>query len=82
MNDLKELLDSERGKALKDYLLRSLFELKNIENLDLKGSLEDKVVELEAQKKAYLKIKEILGEVITIVDLPEKKDDQDGFAIL
>lgn len=68
---IKSILDSDAGKAMKDYLTRETSELNSLENMK---SIDDPVaqaIEVKACKKAYLKLKTILSQIMTWEE-PEK----------
>ena len=77
MDQIKKTLDSGSGQALKKYLLNKLDELKSIDSI----ADEDTEVEIKAQKRAYLKLKEILQEIMTFSETISKKDPRDNFGI-
>lgn len=63
MNQIKEILDSPQGKALKSLLIKRCEELKSIENIQEKGTAAEQTIEIKAQRRAYLKLKSILEEI-------------------
>lgn len=65
MNQIKELLDSPQGKALKSLLIKRCEELKDIEFLQEKGTPTEQTIEIKAQRRAYLKLKSILNEILS-----------------
>ena len=79
--DIKRTLDSDSGKALKEYLLGKLCELQNIENMAEKDDIEHQAVEIKAQKRAYNKLREILEECMTLTRPIAEKDPRDSFHI-
>lgn len=80
--DLKRILDSDSGKALKDYLVYKLNELRMIDNVKILDTPTHQALELKAQRKAYDKLKEILEEVITIEDADVSKQEANPYGIL
>jgi len=78
---IKSVLDTGVGMALKEYLTVKLNELKNIESLSEKDSVNYQVVELKAQKRAYNKLKEILQDIMTLSESSNKKDDREEYAV-
>ena len=62
---LKEVLESDVYLPLREYLESKLSELKDIENCPIEsfGNASWAVINVCAQKKAYLKLKEILTEI-------------------
>ena len=79
---IKKALNSGAGKALKDYLTGKLFELRDIENVQEKGSATEQALELKATRRAYFKLREILSEIVDMEDTHKKKDKRDSFQIL
>jgi len=78
---IKSVLDTGVGMALKEYLTVKLNELKNIESLSEKDSVNYQEVELKAQKRAYNKLKEILQDIMTLSESSNKKDDREEYAV-
>ena len=76
---IKENLDSEVGRELKNYLLIHLRELKNIDNIKEYKTPTHQSIEIKSQKRAFKKLSEILSEIITIEDLNEVKDEKDSY---
>ena len=74
--EIKTMLDSASGQAMKDYLLLKLEELKSIDNLE-----STTVVEVKAQKKAYKKLREVLESIITFTAEIKSKDPRDSYQI-
>ena len=81
MDSVKKFLNSGAGKELRDYLLVRLEELKNIENLKEIDTPTHQAIELKRQRRAYLKLKEILSGVMTMGEKVSKKDPRDSFEI-
>ena len=82
MDELKVYLNSSAGKQLKGYLLARLEELNGIESLREIDTPTHQAIELKAQRRAYLKLKEIYSEIMTLSEEPKKKDPRDSFDIL
>ena len=81
MDEIKRILDSESGKALKDYLLARLEELKSIDSINEKDTGTHQVIEVKAQKRAYEKLKEILSDILTFSVERKPKDKRDSYDI-
>lgn len=81
MEEIRRILDSDNGKALKDYLLNQLEELKNIDNLNEKDIGSHQVIEVKAQKRAYAKLKEILQVIMTFSEPAKVKDKRDSYNV-
>jgi len=77
--EVKKTLDSGTGKELKEYLLSKLRELKDIDNLKRFKTEKAQIIEVDSQQKAYEKLAEILGEIITIEEINETKPEKDQF---
>lgn len=78
---LKKTLDSGAGATLKKHLLARLAELKDIENIEEKGTPTHQAIEIKAQKRAYSKLKEILQDIMTFEESVKPKDPRDSFAV-
>ena len=81
MDDISKFLDSQRGQQLKDYLSSKLMELRDIENVKEKDTSSHQVIEMKAQRRAYLKLKEILAELMTFEQKTKPKDSRDSFIV-
>lgn len=81
MEQIKKILDSSSGKALKTYLVSKLNELRDIDNIGDKDTAVNQSLEVKAQKRAYKKLKEILSEIMTFSEDRKKKDPRDSFSI-
>ncbi len=81
LQSIKQTLDSGTGLALKEYLLAKLEELKNIDNVSEKDTSVNQTLELKAQKRSYLKLKEILQDIMTFSEETHKKDPRDSFDV-
>lgn len=78
---IKTVLDGEIGEPLKKYLLDSLRDLKNIENLREYTKAADQALEFKAQLKAYKKLEQIFDEIMTL-DETEGEKTENEYAIL
>ena len=78
---VKRVLDSDIGKPLKRYLLSALEELKDIENLEDLTTPTHLAIEVKAQKKAYKKLQEILGFILTIEKVPVGKSGKSEYSV-
>jgi len=76
---VRETLNSGAGKELKEYLLSKLRELKNIDNIKRFKTEKAQIIEVDSQQKAYDKLAEILGEIMTIEEFNETKPEKDQF---
>ena len=81
MDDISKFLDSQRGRQMKDYLSTKLMELRDIENVKEKDTSSRQVIEIKAQRRAYLKLKEILAELMTFEQKTKPKDSRDSFIV-
>ena len=81
LNSIKKTLNSGSGKALKKHLLIRLYELKDIENIKDIDTPTHQALEVKAQKKAYLKLKEIFEELMTFDEEMKEKDPADSYII-
>ena len=79
--DIKKFLNSGVGQAMKDYLLGKLRELNSIENIKEKDVSSHQAVEVKAQRRAYLKLKEIMQEIMTLSENTKVKDPRDSYEV-
>ena len=79
LKKIKETLDSAVGKELRDYLLVRLKELKSIDSIKIYKTPTHQAIELKAQKKAFKKLRDILGEIMTIEETDDTKREKDEF---
>ena len=80
-NNIKTMLDSSAGKALKKLLLGYLYELQDIENLKEIDTPTHQAIELKAQRRAYLKLREIFNEIMTVGTDARSKDPRDDYYV-
>ena len=78
---IKQVLDSGSGLHLKEYLTLKLNELKNIENVKDIDMIDGQAIEVKAQKRAYLKLKEIFSEIMVLDQEPQEKKPEDSYAV-
>jgi len=69
---LKEVLQSETGRDLREFLTLQLDSLKDISNVKEYSKAQDQALELKAQKKAHTKLQQILEQIISFAGSPEK----------
>ena len=81
MSNIKTFLDSPAGQELKNYLLAKLAELQNIENIQEYETTAAQALALKAQRRAYLKLKEIVSDLVTFQDV-KPKDPKDSYLIV
>lgn len=82
LKSIKRVLDSGSGKALKEYLLIRLAELKSIDSIDEKDTPTHQAVELKSQRRAYYKLRDILKEVMTFSEEEVTQDPRDSYLII
>ena len=80
-SEIKKILDSSAGAPLKDFLLGKLEELRDIENISEKDTAAHQALELKAQKRAFLKLKEIMTVIVTFSEEEKEDDPRDSFQI-
>ncbi len=80
-DDIKKVLDSPVGRPLKDYLMEKLEELRTIESLNEKDVATHMAMEVKAQKRAYLKLKEIMGVIMSLEGDRREKDPRDSMVV-
>lgn len=81
-NQIKQLLDSSAGRALKEFLLSKLNELQDIRNLQEFSTVAAQALELKSQKRAHKKLEQILEMIMTLSIDEQKKDPRDSFEVL
>lgn len=81
LEEIKRTLDSASGKALKTYLLAKLSELRDIENLQEFSTTAAQTLEVKAQRRAYLKLKDILGKLLTFEEERRPKNPADSYSV-
>jgi phage terminase large subunit len=79
---IKQVLDSNVGLPLKEYLIEKLKELESIREVKILDTPTHQTIELKAQKKAYDKLKDILQELITIEEMDVSKQENNPYGIL
>lgn len=81
LSELRKVLDSGAGQQLREYLLKRLMELRNIENVSDKDSPTHQAIEIKAQRKAFNKLKEIYREIMTLSEELKPKDPRDSYSV-
>lgn len=71
MKQLQELLRSEQGKSIKQFLLSHYFELNKLSAVKELDNIEELAVELKAQRKACEILKNILSQIIDVENFKE-----------
>lgn len=79
MENIRKLLDSGAGQEMKDYLESKLAELKSIDSINEKDVGTHQVIEVKAQKRAYVKLAEILSVIMTLSEPIKSKDSRDRY---
>lgn len=82
LESIKKTLNSASGKALKKYLLSRLLELQSIENIEEFQTTAAQTIEVKAQKRAYMKLKKILSEIMDIEEEAREKDPRDSYDVM
>lgn len=78
---IRKTLNSRSGKALKEYLKGELEGLRNIENIQEYQTTATQTLEVKAQKRAYTKLKAILGKIMDFEEEPKPKDPRDSYEV-
>ena len=78
-NQIKALLDSGGGKELKRYIEEELENLKSIDNIKDISNPSHFALEVKAQRKAYLKLKEIFEGILDFDKEVKEKDPRDSY---
>ena len=82
MDGVKHFLNGQGGKTLRDYLLKKLYELRDIRNLKELDTPTHQVLELKAAKKAFLKLVQVYEGILTMSEEEKSKDPRDSFDIV
>ena len=77
--EIKKVLNSEAGQAMKDFLIDELKELRQIDNLKEYETPTAQTIEIKSQKKAFNKVKDILEKLMTISDSEMEKPERDRY---
>jgi len=81
LEEIRTILNSGAGKALKGYLLSKLNELGSIDSIKEKDVAMHQTIEVKAQKRAYAKLKEIYSEIMTMGEDKKERDERDSYAV-
>ena len=76
---IKAVLDSGGGKALKRYIEGEIEKLKSIGSIKDIADPANYAIEVKAQQKAYLKLKEIFEGIMTFDQEVGGKDPRDSY---
>ena len=79
LKKIKETLDSQIGKDLKEYLIVKLGELRNIDNIKEFKTPTHQSIEIKAQKRAYQKLNDIMSELLTIEEFDNTVKEKDRY---
>ena len=80
LDNLRELLRSEAGIALKKFLIGHILDLKDIDNLKDLSDPKELSIEVKAQKKAFVKLVDILEELAIITtDYKKERSEKDQY---
>jgi len=63
MNNLKQILSSDAGKELKDFISVEANQLRDIKNLKEYSNAQDQTIEFKANKKALIVLEGILRKI-------------------
>jgi hypothetical protein len=78
MNDIKKILESEAGREMKNFLLKSYSKLNSLGMVKECDNAEEQAIELKATKKAVKILENILEQIIDFENSEEnKKSDKD-----
>ena len=66
IENLKEILSTPAGKELKEFLIEMISRVENINNLKELDNPEELAIELKANKKASVILRDILSQILTI----------------
>ena len=82
MSQLKSILNSDSGRELREFLLRELATLEHIGSIQEKDTAEEQAIEVKAQKRAYIKVKEIFEKVIDLSKEKKESDPRDSLDVI
>jgi len=72
MNNLKQILDSDAGKELRDFIEAEYLVLRDINNIKECDNAQDQAIEFKANKKAQTILEGILSKIRTKEEPTEK----------
>jgi len=75
--EIKRVLDSEAGQAMKDFLLDELKELRQIDSLKEYDTPTAQAIEIKSHKKAFNKLRDILEKLMTIGESDLQRPEKD-----
>ncbi len=81
LEQIKTVLNSSAGKALKSYLIARTNELKDITNIKEFSTTATQTLELKAQLRAYTKLRQIMEEIMLFETSKNEKNDLDGYEV-
>jgi len=76
---IKKTLDSEVGKALKDFIISEIHKANSVNNLKDLDNAEEIAIEVKANKKAVKVLVNIFGQILTLSGEQSKKDERDNY---
>jgi len=76
---IKKTLDSEAGKALKDFIISEIHKANSVNNLKDLDNAEEIAIEVKANKKAVKVLVNIFGQILTLSGEQSKKDERDNY---
>jgi len=76
---IKKTLDSEAGKALKDFIISEIHKANSVNNLKDLDNAEEIAIEVKANKKAVKVLVNIFGQILTWSGEQSKKDERDNY---
>jgi len=76
---IKKTLDSEVGKALKDFIISEIHKANSVNNLKDLDNAEEIAIEVKANKKAVKVLVNIFGQILTWSGEQSKKDERDNY---
>lgn len=79
LQEIKQILNSEAGKSLKEFLINQINQLADIDNVREYSDAKAQTIELKAQMKAFRKVKDIFGKIIGLEEYKEEKPEKDRY---
>ena len=78
---IRAILNSGSGRALRKYLIRKMYELRDIKSVKDIEDPANQAIELKAQTKAYEKLEEIFTEIMDMNEEVKGKDERDSYTV-
>jgi len=77
--DLKKIIQSEAGRQLREFLVKHLNDIKNIDNIKEYSTIEEQAIEIKSQKRLKAKLEEIFTEIVDLETSLQPKPNEDKY---